>query len=72
MGSTNRVSFDLETTGGVAQRLCVPLNRVQYAVKRLGLVPAGRAGRLRLFSPVQLEAIRREIERTATVEGGRR
>ena len=48
----------LRTPGVVARELGVPLHRVQYVLRTRGIMPAARAGRLRLLDGKAVGAIR--------------
>lgn len=51
----------LDTVGRIAERLGVPLHRVQYVVDRKGIKPTAFAGRLRLFDRAAVARIRHEL-----------
>ena len=62
----NIVSIPLDepiTTGMLARITGHPRDRVVYAVNRLGLTPAGRAGNVRIFSHEAAGRIIAELER---------
>ncbi len=50
--------MDVMTIKAVSKAIGEPSRRVAYAVKRAGIIPAGRAGLVRLFTPEQVERIR--------------
>ena len=60
----------LLTPGRVAERLGVPLHRVQYVLRSRGrtIRPVARAGRLRLYNLGAVERVRREL---ASIEARR-
>ena len=63
----------LDTTGHIADKLGVPVHRVQYVVATRGITPAAYAGRLRLFDREALARIRYElnaIDARQSREGG--
>lgn len=51
----------LDTVGRIAERLGVPLHRVQYVVHRKRIRPTAFAGRLRLFDRAAVARIRHEL-----------
>lgn len=67
----------LRTPGVIAERLGVPLHRVEYVLRtRPHIQPAAVAGRLRLYLPSAMAAVRHELNaidaRRAASEGVRR
>jgi len=58
----------LQTTGVIAEKLGVPLHRVQHILAtRSKIRPAARAGILRLYDSEAVEQIRYELEVIDTV-----
>lgn len=51
----------LRTPGVLAERLGVPLHRIQYLLRARNIEPTARAGRLRLYDRYALEMLRREL-----------
>lgn len=52
------------TSGDIARRLDVPLERVKYIIMRDRLDAVGVAGRVRLFGEDALERVRAGLERS--------
>jgi len=52
---------ELVTVGMIADRLGEPIPRVAYIIAKYRLKPVSRVGIIRLFSPDQIEAIRRGL-----------
>ncbi len=46
------------TVGVIAEKLNLPLHRVEYLVKSRNIQPVERAGNLRVFSPDVLDILR--------------
>ena len=59
----------LLTTTEVARMLCVAPHKVTYAIKTMDMIPAARAGIIRLFDETQAGQIR---ERINEIESRRR
>jgi hypothetical protein len=57
------------TIGGIAQRIGLPVHRVQYAVLSRGIKPSFRIGRMKVFDESQVKRIEAECRR---IENGRR
>lgn len=51
------------TTGAIALKLDVREHRVTYAIRALGIQPAARSGRYRLFDAKQVQQIKEFLER---------
>lgn len=72
--STPIIIFD--TPGRIAEKLGVPLHRVDYVLRsRRHIVPSARAGRLRLYDAESVACIRHELSaidaRTRSITVGR-
>ena len=55
----------LPTVGEIARRRNVPIHAVEYVIKTRGILPAGRAGNVRVFSEDDVLLIASELEAIA-------
>jgi len=51
----------LLTVGEIAQRLGVPLHRVEYLIRSRRIVPASRAGNVRVFAEDDVLRLAKEL-----------
>lgn len=51
----------LLTVGEIAQRLGVPLHRVEYLIRSRGISPRSRAGQLRVFTEEDVLRLAEEL-----------
>lgn len=51
------------TMGILAQRLGVPIHRIQYLVRSRNIRPVERAGKLRIFDEKAIETLEQELKR---------
>jgi hypothetical protein len=56
------------TVGEIARREGVPIHRVEYALRKLGIRPAGRAGAAYIYTEADVEKVVAELHR---IKGGR-
>lgn len=62
---TARTQTQLATVGVIADQLGIKVHRVTHAIRALGLKPAARAGRMRVFDDASIDRIKAEINRTS-------
>lgn len=51
--------MELLTTSDMAKTLHEPRERIEYGLRRCGLIPASRVGPIRLYEPDTLAAVRK-------------
>ena len=54
------------TRGGIATLAQVSISRVEYILKTRSIAPAFRAGGTRVYDPIQVEQILKELQSTAS------
>lgn len=50
------------TVGVIAERLAVPIHRVEYLLRARDIAPVQRAGHLRIFDEGAVETLARELK----------
>ena len=56
------MSQQLHTVGLIAEKIGVPVHRVEYVLRTRNIKPAFRAGGLRIFTPEQADDIAEVIQ----------
>lgn len=58
------------TAGTMAERLGVPIHKVQYILRTRQIEPAGKAGVLRVYSEEQLAEVAANLDAISARQGG--
>lgn len=67
---SNKQVNNFITAGTMAERLGVPLHKIQYVLRSRNIKPVGKAGTLRVYSEAQVDEVAENLETINERKGG--